>query len=165
MSKQDAAKVRAAIKKELGHNSRAVSVRSSGSALYLTIKDPTIRKSEVESIGNRARHVRYCEASGEILGGGNTFVFTEYSDAAHATIAAPHLEPVKAAFAKITGTSIAPVGDTGFGVSDVNAGSSKHGQVRVWDLTADVGGYAGSACSIDAAAFTIGRALLERGSK
>lgn len=68
--------------KEHGWNARAISVRV-GDAGYSTsvsvkIKDLTINKREVEKIVNAHESIRYDERCGEILEGGNTYVFVEY---------------------------------------------------------------------------------------
>lgn len=54
--------------------------QSRGSAINVSWVDGPTEKA-VEAIANQYQHIRYCEASGEILSGGNTFVFCdrEYS--------------------------------------------------------------------------------------
>lgn len=69
MSAAEAAKViRERIKRELGATSRQVSVRASsysmGSSIHVKVRDAGIRLMSVE-------HVDRCEATGEILNGGN----------------------------------------------------------------------------------------------
>ena len=76
----NAKEIRNRLKAELGLNSRQVSVRSSrGSAIHVTIKVP-VAKSPIEAIAKGAECVRRCEFSGDILSGGNTFVFVEYEE-------------------------------------------------------------------------------------
>jgi hypothetical protein len=78
LSKADA--LRAALK-TAGYNRRQVSVKhdqySMGSHIYVTIRDLEIAKSAIESIANSFENVRRDE-SGEILGGGNTYLTVEY---------------------------------------------------------------------------------------
>lgn len=80
---QAAARIRKALKAELGLTSRQVSVRSErysmGSSIDVYIKEPLVSKEKVQEIADRERKVRYCEASGEVLSGGNRFVDVQYS--------------------------------------------------------------------------------------
>jgi len=158
----EAKQVRDALKAELGLNSRAVSVRRSGCSIRVTIKRADVKRAPVEEIAERAKSIRYCEASGEILQGGNTFVFVDYSDEAREVLTAPHREPVKAAaerLAKVDVGVIEPTGN-GYGISEVSPGSAAYSHVRVWNLTADVGGCLGDA-NLETAAEMIGRSILE----
>lgn len=81
---QKAATIRAALKSELGLNSRAVSVRCSagGHSINVEVLAPIGDKFEqIKRIANAQESVRYDERSGEILSGGNTFVFVSFSSA------------------------------------------------------------------------------------
>ena len=82
MSRATAAQIRKALKAELGLNARQVGVRTSpctySTAITVTIKVP-IAKSKVKAIAGRAESIRRCEASGEILQGGNTYLTVEYA--------------------------------------------------------------------------------------
>jgi len=74
---QKAATIRQTIKEELGFNSRQVSVRCSagGGSIRVEINVAVGDKfRQIERIAEAQESVRYCEASGEILSGGNTFV-------------------------------------------------------------------------------------------
>lgn len=77
--KEKAAAIRKELKKQLGVTSKQVSVRSRNSgydeAIDVTIKDLKVNKMKVEAIANRYEYIRRCEYSGEILSGGNTYVF------------------------------------------------------------------------------------------
>lgn len=77
-AKEKAAAIRKELKK-LGVTNRQVSVRSRNSgydeAIDVTIKDLKVNKAKVEAIANRYEYIRRCEYSGEILSGGNTYVF------------------------------------------------------------------------------------------
>ena len=70
--------------REAGYNQRQVSVREDGGSLewsfYLTIRDPSVNFKEVEQIAKNCQDISYDSASGEILGGGNTFVFVRVAD-------------------------------------------------------------------------------------
>jgi hypothetical protein len=67
--------------KAMGLTRKQVAVKMSpGSAIYVTVHDPLVSLSAVERIAKTHESVRYCESSGEILSGGNTFVFVRYSD-------------------------------------------------------------------------------------
>jgi len=73
--------IRQDIKSELGYNSRQVSVRENPGGLSTSItvrlKQPGLDFDQIEKITERHVHVDRCERSGEILGGGNTYVFVE----------------------------------------------------------------------------------------
>lgn len=98
-----AAQVRAAIKSELGFNSRDVSVRcdnfSLGSSVDVTIKSAEAfdARARVEALARGAENVRRCEATGEILSGGNRYVSIDYSAACREIIARRHVDAVAAA--------------------------------------------------------------------
>ena len=78
-AKEKAAIIRKELKKQLGVTNRQVSVRSRSSgydeAIDIEIKDLTVNKAKVEAIASRYEYIRRCEYSGEILAGGNTYVF------------------------------------------------------------------------------------------
>jgi hypothetical protein len=65
--------------KELGYNSRKVSVREDSGGLSwcirITIKDENVDEQAVKEIAQKAKKIDRCEVTGEILGGGNTYVF------------------------------------------------------------------------------------------
>ncbi len=91
------AAIRAGLKKR-GWTSRQVSVRGRpctySSSIDVVIKDARVPLKVVERIANEHEHVRRCEFSGDILGGGNTYVSVEYASEA--------LEPyVEAVMAKL----------------------------------------------------------------
>ena len=76
--------------KELGLNTKDVGIRvPDTSALYFTIKTLKALKlrKQVRDIAYGAEKVSRCEASGDILEGGNTFVFVNYSEDVIAIIA------------------------------------------------------------------------------
>lgn len=74
--------------KEAGYNSRMVSVKDGGGSLNwsfdLTIRDASVSKTKVEQIAKAATQYDVCEASGEILSGGNVFVHVRVSEAVKA---------------------------------------------------------------------------------
>lgn len=80
-NKELGAKIRADIK-AAGIPARAVSVRVSDAgyetAVRVSIKDINVDRNVVERIAMRYREVDRDERSGEILAGGNTFVFVDY---------------------------------------------------------------------------------------
>lgn len=166
----EAKTIRDALKAELGLTARQVGVRTSGGgSVNITIKDPTVVKSKVEAIAKRSEHIDRCSVTQEILGGGNTFVFVKYSDAARATMAAPYLAAVEAAAADIRGQSITPIGETGYGLSNTYDNSSRDGLFKLW--APDRGGHIGErrsevrmiydASCVESAAFSIALDLLE----
>ena len=71
--------LRAALK-AAGFNARRVTVRQNHSTLYVTIRDAWTSLTQVKAIADKFEVVRRCEASGEILCGGNIFVDVRYTD-------------------------------------------------------------------------------------
>lgn len=65
--------------KEHGYNNRKVSVRYDGYAIWLTIKNLAIDIKEVEQFAQGYESYERDEFTGEILSGGNTFVFVDYA--------------------------------------------------------------------------------------
>lgn len=82
MSTTDTAKqIRSDLKSQLGLNSRQVSVKKTpGGAVRVKILVPTVSIDAVKKIACRYERVSHCEATGEILSGGNTFVFVLYAE-------------------------------------------------------------------------------------
>lgn len=97
------ATIRAELKKR-GISSRHVSVRtdyySMGSSIYVTIKDAAVSSELVKAIAKQHESIDR-DQFGEILNGCNRYVHVSYSDSARQALAAPYLDAVKAAFAKI----------------------------------------------------------------
>ncbi len=101
-TKESAKALRTFLKKQYGWTSRQVSVRceyfSMGSAVHVTIKDPEVPLAPVKAAASeRCERISRCELTGEILGGGNTYLHCGYSEEASAARSAPYLEAVKAA--------------------------------------------------------------------
>lgn len=71
-------KIRADLKAQ-GYSSRKISVREPHHGdVTVTIRDAGVKLADIKAIADVYRHVRYCEASGEILLGGNTYVEVTY---------------------------------------------------------------------------------------
>lgn len=74
----DARKVRQALRAELGITSKQVTVRGRKCTYSHTVEvdivAPGVKFAAVEAIALRVEQVRYCEASGEALQGGNVYV-------------------------------------------------------------------------------------------
>ena len=87
MSKQKAVEIRNQLK-TLGYGARDVSVRSDHSSLDVTIRRSGLNVAAIKRIANSFENIRRCEASGEILSGGNTFVFVRFSDDVRDAVAA-----------------------------------------------------------------------------
>jgi hypothetical protein len=73
-----AGELRAALK-AAGYSTRRVSVRQDHSTLRVTVRDASASLSKISAIAQRFESVRRCEATGEILCGGNTYVEIKYS--------------------------------------------------------------------------------------
>ena len=65
--------------KEHGYSNRKVGVRYDGYAVWLTIKDLAIDIKEIEQLAKGYESYERDEFTGEILSGGNTFVFVNYA--------------------------------------------------------------------------------------
>jgi hypothetical protein len=74
--------------KARGINNRRVSVKNDGGSLSIKIKDLSICADMVRDIAEKFERVRYCEGSGEILSGGNFFVFVTYDYKAESAVEA-----------------------------------------------------------------------------
>lgn len=68
--------------KKLGYNNRLVSVREDQGGLNwsfeITVKDLNINLKPIQEIADKYKQIDKCEASGEILNGGNLYIFVEY---------------------------------------------------------------------------------------
>ena len=78
---EEAKELRATLK-EMGFNSRQVSVKSGycgySTSMDVTIKARGISVPQVEELANKYKSVRHDEMTGEILSGGNTYVTVGY---------------------------------------------------------------------------------------
>jgi hypothetical protein len=78
--------------KALGYGSRDVGVRndsySLGSSVYVTIKRADIELEKIQAAASQFENIHRCEATGEILGGGNTYVHVRYATGLFASYAA-----------------------------------------------------------------------------
>jgi hypothetical protein len=97
-TKEAAAQLRQQFKRR-GYNSRDISIRmeqySLGSTIHIEIKTPKLPLPAVKAICKQAEHVRYCEASGEILSGGNRFVEIHRSRELSEILARRHVQAVE----------------------------------------------------------------------
>lgn len=77
-----AKQIRQAIKAQLGYNSRQVSVRNSPGGLStridINVKSLDIPLEPIENLTRQYKSVDRCEYTGEILSGGNTYIFVEH---------------------------------------------------------------------------------------
>ena len=114
-----AQRIRKALKAELGTNNRQVSVRADGGlGATVTIKDLSLDWAKVHEIAHSFERIRRCEITGDILGGGNTFISVSY-DWQILKAARDEYAPAIAPFvlkAQDSPGTIYPVGQ-GFGVS------------------------------------------------
>jgi hypothetical protein len=73
------AELRAALK-QAGFNARRISVRHDHSTLRATIRDASVSLTKVQQIAGAFESIWRCEATGEILLGGNCYVDVKYDD-------------------------------------------------------------------------------------
>lgn len=103
-SAEAAARMRAAFKSQ-GWGRNEISVRSSnysmGSSVRISIKSPIVDHDTCEQVAGCEEIVHRCEMSGDILGGGNFFVFVEWDWEVRDEIAAPWVAAVETALALV----------------------------------------------------------------
>lgn len=79
-STEKAKAIRTALK-EAGFNQKQISVKKQfgaySVAFYVTIRDANIDKSTIENIVNKFKSIDYDERTGEMLAGGNDYVFVK----------------------------------------------------------------------------------------
>lgn len=64
--------------KQHGINTKFVKVTNDHSAMRVTLMSKDVCKETVENIVGPMERIRRCEATGDILSGGNFFVFVQY---------------------------------------------------------------------------------------
>lgn len=116
MSKQKAAEIRNQLK-TLGYTSRDVSVRSDHSSLDITIRRSGLNVKAIRDIAESFENIRRCEASGEILSGGNTYVFIRFSDDVRDAVAAQVRAAADVAGLQTKGWARFTVGDYEYEIS------------------------------------------------
>lgn len=77
MSDTAAAAIRSSLKKVLGYTNRQVSVKVRDYAIWVKAKVAGLDMQKVYDIAIKFKSVERCEFTGEILSGGNTYVFVE----------------------------------------------------------------------------------------
>jgi hypothetical protein len=147
--------LRAALKLS-GFNSRRVTVRHDHSTLRVTIRDASAARSKVQAIADQFVSIRRCEATGEILCGGNTFVDVSYTDALVA--------PAKAAIVALLGPAVddeivSLLGDFRAAKVSRQRGATYAEEVRIWGPGFDVRN--SIACGVTWAAERIAVAYLD----
>ena len=119
--------------KKRGWTRTAIAVRNSsysmGSSMRVEIKRPDLVTdyAEAERLANAGERVRRCEFSGEILSGGNRYVYFDFSDDALAMIAAPFLAASTAAMEKAEA-------EERDGYLTAVEGTDFHVQIDGWDV-------------------------------
>jgi hypothetical protein len=131
----DRAKELRAAYKARGWNSRQISVRthnySMGSSINVTIKAGCIPKCVAEEIASEYESIRRCEYSGEILSGGNRFVFVNLNNIAELEKAAPYMTAVRDAISKLPedpSNALVHIGN----IEGAHVGCAHPGQYQLW---------------------------------
>ncbi len=109
--------IRQALKAELNLTSRDVSVTTSGGGtVNVTIKRADIEINPVHAIAIRSENI-YRDGFGEILQGGNTFVFVRHSTKARTERLEGYLHEVETAMAELKASDskslLVPIGESG----------------------------------------------------
>jgi hypothetical protein len=158
---EHAAQIRSELKKRHGWTSRQISVRadyfSLGSALEIHVKDPAIPLSAVKAVAEPSEHIRRCEITGDILGGGNRYLHVSYTRQAQETIGRRWEPAVRAAVdGVVIGSNVLlPIGDTDFLV-----GREHEFLISLWDRK-------GAGCltqggNVEQIAQSVGNLMVER---
>jgi hypothetical protein len=128
--------IRADLKRRAGLTARDVSVvshvYSGGSSIRLSVKNANVSTRFVQSIAEAHESIRR-DHFGDILEGGNRFVFVTYGDKARTAFRLRYGSAVQAAILARDGesdTSLIPIGDTGYLV-----GLSQMGRLTLWHPT------------------------------
>lgn len=87
--------------KAAGYNTKMVSVSVTHSRIEATIRNASVSHKTVSDIVKSFESISRCEASGEILCGGNTFTSVEISDAVAAEWAKKYTPAIEAALPEI----------------------------------------------------------------
>jgi hypothetical protein len=154
-----AAEIRAQLKRK-GWTSRQVSVRaeqfSMGSAINVLVKDPAVPLQPVRDAAEPHEHIRRCEVTGEILGGGNRYLSVRYSSEALEVIGRRYADAVQRAVNQASGTSLIPVEGTEFFVG-LPPEYQHQNSMRITLWRGD--GYVTDCYTVEAAAQVIGQTL------
>lgn len=91
--------------KALGYNSRQVSVKDNGGSLNwsfsVTVRDPKVNMEAVEQAAKGFQEIDRCQASGEILSGGNVYIRVKATEEVEEQWAKEFLPMLEEAAAKI----------------------------------------------------------------
>ena len=77
---EKAASIRKELKKTLGYNNRMAAVKSSPGCITVRCKVAGLDVKAIYSIASKFKNVYYDELTGEVLAGGNTYVFVKDED-------------------------------------------------------------------------------------
>lgn len=92
--------------KELGYNSRQVSVKDNGGSLSwsftVTVRDPKVNMKTVEDAVKKHQEIDWDPHAQEILSGGNTFIRVEATDEVKAEWSKKYIPLIEAAITKVT---------------------------------------------------------------
>jgi hypothetical protein len=120
--------------KALGYNSRQVSVKDNGGSsnwsFDVTIRDASVNYEKLSKAVNRFEKIDRCEASYEILSGGNTYVTVRLSDEVQAKWSEPYVEKVQKAISGLKDDRYGEQIDDRFDIFMTGAGGRIY---KVWD--------------------------------
>lgn len=146
--------IRQELKNKLGYNARQVSVRMMHyTKIIFTIRDASIKRSEIEDFANDYESIRYDEMTGEILCGGNTYVDVCYSEDCKKEMSDKYIEAVEKAVNQIEDNCIIDIEGTNLSIGNDPRYS---GGFAIWEYDEDGIGTCISHCySIESVAFTV----------
>jgi len=110
---KDVKEIRKQLKSVLGYNAKQVSIRKRHyTALVFTVRDASVNVEKVKKFAKDFEKIDYCQYTGEILSGGNTYVEVELSEGVKDELAKEHLEDVMIAMSLVkAGLDYAKIND------------------------------------------------------
>ena len=84
--------------KQVGIPKKSYKIKTDIYSIHITVTDPYVSLEDVRSVVYKYENIHYDEYNGEILQGGNTFVFVEYSDNAFDTVIPEYMSDATAAY-------------------------------------------------------------------
>jgi len=108
-TKEITSTLRGQFKKEFGLTSKDVSIRkTSHSAVHISIEsvEAFLHLEEIKAAAASHENISYCESSGEILSGGNTFVFVAVAYTVKVAVAAPYMNDAAKLYATVSALQI-----------------------------------------------------------
>ena len=108
-AKEITSALRSEFKASFGFTTKDISIRKSGySTVYVTVLSvgAFAHLAEIKEAAAKYESISYCQSSGEILAGGNTFVFVNVDQLVKVAVAAPYMNDAASLFASVAALQI-----------------------------------------------------------